>query len=209
MFYIILIIISEVEGMRCLGDWARCCTEVNPCIEGDGDCDNDDQCVGDLRCGQNNCGLNGTLGHFEAGSDCCEDFEEWTEWSQTSPCQIGHEQAPDNFSFYAFWQRSCSGGKCQRPLEEKLIFCEPINGNWSAWGSVNDTDCFESEEGAWIKVTSRNCSNPEPLYGGTCEDDQEGNDTKSVLCSPGKVYFSLNLLSGLWYKFFFSPWRLE
>ena len=65
---------EELEGMKCLGTWARCCTEDNPCTEGDGDCDTDDQCIGQLRCGENNCGLNGTIGYFEAESDCCEDF---------------------------------------------------------------------------------------------------------------------------------------
>ena len=65
---------EELEGMRCLGTWARCCTEYNPCNEGDGDCDTDDQCYGQLRCGENNCGLYETNGYFEAHSDCCEDF---------------------------------------------------------------------------------------------------------------------------------------
>ena len=28
-----------------------CCTSANPCAIGQGDCDTDDQCYGDLKCG--------------------------------------------------------------------------------------------------------------------------------------------------------------
>ena len=66
---------TEHLGMRCLGIWNNCCTEDMPCPEGDGDCDSDDQCVGELRCGQNNCAAEGHLkANFTEKSDCCEDF---------------------------------------------------------------------------------------------------------------------------------------
>ena len=32
-----------------------CCTAENPCDLGEGDCDKDYDCVGDLRCGDRNC----------------------------------------------------------------------------------------------------------------------------------------------------------
>ena len=61
--------------MRCLGTWSYCCTANEPCDIGDGDCDSDDQCIGNLRCGQNNCAGNGTLkANFTSMSDCCEDW---------------------------------------------------------------------------------------------------------------------------------------
>ncbi len=44
-----------------------CCTEEYPCGEGEGDCDNDDHCEGDLVCGKNNC-VGDT---FEDADDCC------------------------------------------------------------------------------------------------------------------------------------------
>ena len=76
--YLLLVIASLIQhnflehvGMRCLGVWNSCCTEDNPCIEGDGDCDTDEQCTGELRCGQNNCVVNA---NFTDLSDCCEDF---------------------------------------------------------------------------------------------------------------------------------------
>ena len=45
-----------------------CCTTDNPCKEGEGDCDYNYECVGDLVCGTDNC-----IGaeHPSTG-DCCE-----------------------------------------------------------------------------------------------------------------------------------------
>ena len=47
-----------------------CCTTSNLCGIGDGDCDSDDQCQGDLICGSNNCDT--SLG-FGSEWDCCYD----------------------------------------------------------------------------------------------------------------------------------------
>ena len=43
-----------------------CCTSANPCSIGQGDCDTDDQCYGDLKCGLDNC-----IGFGDSGADCC------------------------------------------------------------------------------------------------------------------------------------------
>ena len=46
----------------------ECCSKKNPCKEGQGDCDDNFECEGDLVCGRNNCGP-----HFLWHSaDCCE-----------------------------------------------------------------------------------------------------------------------------------------
>ena len=45
-----------------------CCTDANPCNEGEGDCDDDSECNGDLVCGSNNCAK--SLFPSE-GTDCC------------------------------------------------------------------------------------------------------------------------------------------
>ena len=132
--------------------------------------------------------------------------EEWTEWSQIEPCTIDHYEASDNSSFYSTWQRTCTGGQCKLQLEEKLVLCEPINGNWSAWQDANDTECFETVHGNWIKLIYRTCSNPEPANGGSCQEDQEGNGTKAILCTPGKFYFKTSFF---FFKSFLSLWRLE
>ena len=47
-----------------------CCTSTNQCGIEEGDCDNDSECSGNLKCGYNNC--NTTLG-FPSDYDCCYD----------------------------------------------------------------------------------------------------------------------------------------
>ena len=47
-----------------------CCTADKPCGVGEGDCDSDDDCSGDLKCGTDNCGAG--FDNLEKGSDCCE-----------------------------------------------------------------------------------------------------------------------------------------
>ena len=50
-------------------DVANCCSETNSCGVGEGDCDSDDECLGDLRCGRNNCEPD--FGWGGPRSDCC------------------------------------------------------------------------------------------------------------------------------------------
>ena len=45
----------------------ECCSKDKPCGVGQGDCDHDDECVGDLKCGNNNC-----VGFPSPKADCCE-----------------------------------------------------------------------------------------------------------------------------------------
>ena len=57
---------------RCQGrnlDKEKCCTEEHPCQEGEGDCDNNDECKDDLVCGDNNCKQFGDFYHEK--DDCC------------------------------------------------------------------------------------------------------------------------------------------
>ena len=53
---------------HCKGVDDNCCTAENPCGEGDGDCDNDDECLGPLVCGIHNC-------PWGDGDDCCRRFD--------------------------------------------------------------------------------------------------------------------------------------
>ena len=48
-----------------------CCTPDKPCGAGKGDCDSDDDCIGSLVCGTDNCGegYDATIGIADA--DCC------------------------------------------------------------------------------------------------------------------------------------------
>ena len=52
-----------------------CCTSSNQCGEGEGDCDSDVDCFGNLMCGQGNGfddNCDNTLG-FYSTADCCYD----------------------------------------------------------------------------------------------------------------------------------------
>lgn len=40
---------------RCQGEDNDCCTADKPCLKGEGDCDSDKHCAGNLKCGTNNC----------------------------------------------------------------------------------------------------------------------------------------------------------
>ena len=49
-------------GIVTFQDW-NCCTKNNPCkVEMTGDCDEDEDCDGDLLCGTNNCGQDDRTG---------------------------------------------------------------------------------------------------------------------------------------------------
>jgi len=60
--------------ISCNGD-DSCCSADNQCHRGEGDCDNDGQCYGALKCGENNCG---NRPEFDESDDCCEgeDFKD-------------------------------------------------------------------------------------------------------------------------------------
>jgi len=83
---------------RCAGrhvdNGERCCTSLAPCIEGEGDCDGDEECAEGLVCGNNNC--NQFAAFFHPKDDCCikaagqelsnapitiYEWGEWQEWT--------------------------------------------------------------------------------------------------------------------------------
>ena len=47
----------------------ECCSEAEPCNEGQGDCDDDNECRSELVCGHNNCDASK---FFWDSADCCE-----------------------------------------------------------------------------------------------------------------------------------------
>ena len=44
----------------------ECCSKSRPCHDGQGDCDYNEHCAGELICGRSNCGP-----EFPYGMDCC------------------------------------------------------------------------------------------------------------------------------------------
>ena len=51
-----------------VGQSQSSCTSTNQCEVGEGDCDSDIDCKGNLVCGEDNC-VGGT---FESDDDCCD-----------------------------------------------------------------------------------------------------------------------------------------
>ena len=72
MHYLIRLYVFPIGNPKCnYATWSSydssCCTAQNPCGRGEGDCDEDYQCLGDLVCGIDNCGSQFPVG----GADCC------------------------------------------------------------------------------------------------------------------------------------------
>ena len=70
-WYIILPLAIPIKT-RCDGG-DSCCRPDNPCLENEGDCDENEDCLGELVCGSgtgndNNCPAKAT---FESTDDCC------------------------------------------------------------------------------------------------------------------------------------------
>ena len=73
----------------------NCCTDTTPCGIGEGDCDNDSHCAGDLICGKNDDFSNNCpAGHKDM--DCCiapqrcePKDNKWSCCTDTNPCGIG------------------------------------------------------------------------------------------------------------------------
>merc|ERR1719228_1668992 len=80
------------SGFRCGGrnySDNKCCSVETPCRDGEGDCDSDEECLGSLVCGVNNCN---TFGHFyHQRDDCCVRDKSgsniWGKWGPWIYCQ--------------------------------------------------------------------------------------------------------------------------
>ena len=51
---------------------SHCCTSINPCGEGEGDCDEESDCKEGLKCGNKNCrSMHGGDHGISEDYDCC------------------------------------------------------------------------------------------------------------------------------------------
>ena len=64
-----------------------CCTADNPCAEGEGDCDNDSHCIGNLKCNNDFDNCNTDLG-FPSDADCCYDPKIGIHYQKYFPCSL-------------------------------------------------------------------------------------------------------------------------
>ena len=150
-----------------LGDFGDC-TSSHQCGEDEGDCDNDDQCEGNLKCGTNNC--RSSLG-FPRLFDCCYNEEE-DFCTIDSPCGINEGDCDYTKSNYKPTHEdkhnTCQDGLlcgfnncphnssvdcCYAPVAGEEDFC--LSGIPCG---VDDGDCDSDEEcGDNLYCGSNNC----------------------------------------------------
>ncbi|XP_076099012.1 SCO-spondin-like isoform X4 [Mytilus galloprovincialis] len=105
----------------------------------------------------------------------------WTEWSEWNNCTdvcgggIKSRNRTCSDPEPQFGGMDCIGNNTESKLCNEH-YC-PVNGNWTEWSSWNECS---ATCGVGIKIRERNCSNPEPQYGG---DQCFGNSTDSETCN--------------------------
>ena len=108
-------------------DWDKCKEEV--CNEGEGDCDNDEECTGDLKCGVNNCGADQS-----PKADCCYEPREESKklflsltivlYSFVFPKLEGWKHFP--LEILSYWVRSQEMSMLTENLHIFPNFCEQL-----------------------------------------------------------------------------------
>ena len=69
--------------------------------------------------------------------------------------------------------------------DRTAIICKPINGQWSEWSKPSNDLCnFDQETKKWTKLRERNCSNPEPQFGGICKEKNGIGKFENTTCKP-------------------------
>ena len=101
-------------------------------------------------------------------------------WECNLPCKQGHEGAPDTNNYYKKLVRECSPEESPCSSDDQVLYniCKPIDGGWSNFSQFGECE-RETDNSAWFRTLKRNCSNPEPKYGGM---ECQGSDTASEEC---------------------------
>merc|ERR1719435_773828 len=145
-----------------------CCTSVKPCGVGEGDCDTDADCQGNLTCGKNNCPANDD--NYDDTDDCCEDL---TVCPTTDPVKGGHCGKADLAC------NSTETDVCGNPL------CQFIcSDNTPKWEEV----CFGE-----LACDPSVCLAKDPIKGASCgKADLACNSTETDLCGNPLCLFTCN-----------------
>jgi len=111
--------------------WA-CCTSSEPCGLFEGDCDNDDECKGNFKCGEYNCLDMNPDSSFSTGADCCYDPNDDNFNNQgfvTIKGQMAVAEAHTSLKDSEGNSIDTSGNGPPGP---------PIDCEWAEWGPCND-----------------------------------------------------------------------
>ena len=118
--YVRLMVVEELVDtlkMYCRGGDGCCGVGSNRlCVEGEGDCDHDDQCAGVLECGEDNCATK-SGGYWDDSDDCCQArcssdrqcLQGWGPCTSSSHCE-GYENG------YNVCDKTCLGTTSNTPL---------------------------------------------------------------------------------------------
>ena len=72
IFFLFTVVECDWTGTGDAATWA-CCDLENQCGFGEGDCDSNYQCEGNLECGIDNCQAMNSTKAFSINADCCYD----------------------------------------------------------------------------------------------------------------------------------------
>merc|ERR1719290_227182 len=150
----------------CGGD--DCCTVDNLCGVGEGDCDTDADCKGNLTCGKDNCPANDNK--YDGTDDCCEDLTVCPAKDPVKGAQCGKADLACN---------STETDVCGNPL------CQFIcSDNTMKWEEV----CFGE-----LACDPSVCLAKDPIKGASCgKADLVCNSTETDLCGNPLCQFSCN-----------------
>ena len=167
---------------------SECCSPDEPCGVGEGDCDENSDCVGNLICGKDNCQIDFDGNWQNAEYDCCKedkcnaDHALWYCCSSETPCRVGEGDCNDDTD--CIGDLICGTDNC------RILFD-------TAWPSEHWDCCETTKETTTTRVMRCNstesnseCCTPDETCGvgeGDCDDNSDcvgnlicGNDNCQI-----------------------------
>eukprot|EP00961_Rhodomonas_salina_P238356 3221588-Rhodomonas_salina.1 len=131
----------------------QCCTDRGDCQVGDGDCDSDGECAGNLKCGTDNCPVGS-----QEDWDCCYDPA-----ADCDPSDVNDNQCCTQ-------RGNCQVGEGDCDYDDECAGNLKCGSDNCPVGSQKDWDCcYDPESGTATTILSADCSASAP-------DKIAGND---------------------------------
>ena len=117
------------DGTGTIRDTVECCTKEHKCGIGEGDCDKDEECEGNLICGKNNC-----KSHFSYDADCCYEPKEvhckWSEFKLALKCTKTCGEGYEIYKRHKIQEAQHNGTECEgKDVMRKRCNLEPCPGD--------------------------------------------------------------------------------
>ena len=138
---------------------ASCCSSSNQCVAGEGDCDYDSHCIGNLKCGQDNCDT--SLG-FPGNYDCCYE-PSCSDGSGGTACCTSSNQC-------GLGEGDCDSDiECIGSLKCGINNCDSSLGFPGNYDCCYGPNCADGTGGAACCTSSNQCGSGE----GDCDSDSD------------------------------------